>query len=252
MQNSCPISSPALANEHLLKLSSPAIDAKAYQWALSSLMYPMLVTQPDLTYTIAALGCHAANPGPDHQHTLKCIFRYLQATTNHQLILGCNATSVPTLLSYANSNWASDVNNCKSTSGYIFTLRGSTVSWSSKKQPTVTLSSTKAKYITSAHATKEATWLRLLLSELRQDMSSPTTLHVNNQSTIAITRNLEFHDHTKHIDVCYHYIHQVVNNGMVCHIYTPTQEQVADILTKGLPPASHIKFMGAMGVLQLA
>ncbi len=97
-----------------------------------------------------------------------------------------------------------------------------------------------------------AVTLRLLLSELRQDMSSPTTLHINNQSTIAIMRNPEFHDCTKHIDVHYHYIHQVIDNGTVCLVYTPTQEQVADILTKGLPPASHIKFTGAMGVLQLA
>ena len=71
-------------------------------------------------------------------------------------------------------------------SGYIFTLGGSTISWSSKKQPTVALSSTEAKYIAGAYATKEAVWLRLLLSELGQDMSSSTTLHVNNQSTMAI------------------------------------------------------------------
>ncbi len=83
-------------------------------------------------------------------------------------------------------------------------------------------------------------------------MSSPTTLHVNNQSAIAIAQNPEFHDRMKHIDVHYHYIHQVINNGTVCLIYTPTQEQVVDILTKGLPPVSHIKFTGAMGVLWLA
>ncbi len=252
MQNSCPISSPTLANEHLLKLTSPAIDAKAYQWALGSLMYPMLATQPDLTYTIAALGRHATNPGPNHQHALDCIFRYLWATADHQLVLGCNTTSVPTLLGYADSDWASDVNDHKSTSGYVFTLGGSAISWSSKKQPTVALSSTEAKYIMGTHAAKEATWLRLLLSELGQDMSSPTTLHVDNQSAIAIAWNPEFHDRTKHIDIHYHYIRQVIDDGTVCLVYTPTQEQVADVLTKGLPPASHIKFTGAMGVLQLA
>jgi len=143
-------------------------------------MYTMLVTQLDLTYTIAALGRHTANPGPNHQHALKCVFCYLWATADHQLVLGHNATSVPTLLSYTNSNWASNIDDHKSTSGYIFTLEGGTISWSSKKQPTVTLSSTEAKYIASAHTIKEATWLRLLLSELRQDMSSPTTLHINN------------------------------------------------------------------------
>ena len=104
MQNSHPISSPTLANEHLLKLTSPAINTKVYQWALSSLMYPMLATQLDLAYTIAALGRHAANPGPDHQHALDHVFHYLWATTDHQLVLGCNATSVPTLLGYTDSN----------------------------------------------------------------------------------------------------------------------------------------------------
>ncbi len=128
MQNARPISSPALANEHLLKLSSPTIDAKAYQRALGSLMYPMLATQLDLAYAIAALGRHATNPGPNHQHALKRIFHYLQATTDHQLVLGHSTTSVPTLLSYTDSNWASDINDHKSTSSYIFTLGGGAVS----------------------------------------------------------------------------------------------------------------------------
>jgi hypothetical protein len=241
-----------LANEHLLKLSSPAIDARAYQRALSSLMYPMLATRPDLAYAIAALGRHAANPSPDHQHALNRVFCYLWATIDHQLVLGHSTTSIPTLLGYSNSDWASDVNDRKSTSGYVFTLGGGAISWSSKKQPTVALSSTEAEYITSAHAAKEATWLRLLLSELRQDMSSPTTLHIGNQPAIAIAHNPEFHEQTKHIDIRYHYIHQVVDDGTVSLKYTPTQEQVADVLTKGLPPVSHIKFMGAMGVQQLA
>ena len=104
MHNACPISSPTLANKHLLKLSSPAVDAKAYQHTLGSLMYPMLATRPDLAYAIAALGCHAANPGPNHQHALECVFCYLQATADHQLVLGCSTTSVPTLLGFANSN----------------------------------------------------------------------------------------------------------------------------------------------------
>jgi hypothetical protein len=252
MQNACPISSPALANEHLLKLLSPAIDAKAYQQALGSLMYPMLATWPDLAYAITVLGCHATTPGPDHQHALERIFCYLQATADHQLVLGHSATSVPTLLSYADSDWASDMNDCKSMSSYVFTLGGGAISWSSKKQSTIALSSTEAKYITGAHTAKEAIWLRLLLSELGQDSSSPTVLHIDNQSTIAIVQNPEFHERMKHIDVCYHYIRQVVDDGALHLEYTPTQEQVADILTKGLPPASHIKFMGAMGVLRLA
>ena len=123
-----PISTPALANEHLLKLSSPEVDAKSYQRALGSLMYPMLGTCPDLSYTIAALSHHAANPSPNHQHALERMFRYLQATSDHRLILGHGTSGDSTLLGYANADWASDVNDRKSTSGYVFKLRGGAIS----------------------------------------------------------------------------------------------------------------------------
>jgi hypothetical protein len=170
-------------------------------------MYPMLATRPDLAYAVAALGHHAVTPRPNHQHTLKQVFHYLWATANYQLVLGCSTTSVPTLLRYADSDWASNVNDHKSTSSYVFTLGGGATSWSSKKQPTIALSSTEAEYIAGTHTAKEATWLRLLLSELGQDMSSPTILHIDNQSAIAITWNPEFHKCMKHINVHYHYIH---------------------------------------------
>jgi hypothetical protein len=152
------------------------------------------------------------------------------------------------LIGYADADWASDVNDCKSTSGYTFKLAGAAVSWSSKKQTSVALSSTEAEYISGAHATKEAVWLRQLLSELGIDTSSPTVLHVDNQSAIAIAKNPEFHDRTKHIDVRYHFLRQVVKDRTVELCYTPTGDQVADALTKGLPPALFNKFRDAMGV----
>ena len=204
MSEAHPISTPALANEHLLKLSSPEVDAKSYQCTLGSLIYPMLGTHPDLGYTIAALSRHATNPSPDHQHALEHVFCYLQATSDHQLILRRGTLGNSTLLGYADADWASDVNDCKSTSGYMFKLRGSAISWSSKKQAAIVLSSTKAEYITRAHTTKKAIWLRQLLFELGQDMSSPTILCIDNQSTITIAQNPEFYDCTKHINIHYH------------------------------------------------
>ena len=141
----------------------------------------MLGTQLDLAYAITALGYHTTNPKPNHQHTLEHILQYLQATVNHQLILRYSTSSSPPLLSYTNANWASYINNYKSTLGYVSILGGSTISWSSKKQATIALSSTKAKYIIRAYATKEAIWLRQLLTKLRQGTSLPTTLHINNR-----------------------------------------------------------------------
>ncbi len=145
-------------------------------------------------------------------------------------------------------NWASDVNDRKLMSSYTFKLAGAAVSWSSKKQTSVTLSSTEVEYISEAHAAKEAVWLRQLLSELSLNTSSPTILHVDNQSAIVIAKNPEFHDHTKHINVCYHFLWQVIEDGMVELCYIPTGDQVADALTKGLPPTSFNKFQDAMGV----
>ena len=130
----------------------------------------------------------------------------------------------------------------------MFKMAGAAVSWSSKKQTSIALSSTKVEYIAGAHTAKEAIWLRQLLSELGLEMSSPTTLHIDNQSTITIAWNLEFHNRTKHIDVRYHFLRQVVKDKSVKLAYIPTGDQVADALTKGLPPASYSKFREEMGI----
>ena len=154
-----PISTPSLPNHHLVHLPSPEVDAKHFQHALRALMYLMLGTRPDIAYTIAALGHHAANPGIKHQHALDHLFRYLHGSLDYKLVYCCGVPGGDTILGYVDTDWGSDVNDCKSTSGYAFTLSGSAISWSSKKQSAVALSSTEAEYIAGAHAAKEAIWL---------------------------------------------------------------------------------------------
>jgi hypothetical protein len=146
------------------------------------------------------------------------------------------------------ADWASDVNDRKSTSGFVFLLAGGAISWSLKKQASVALSSTKAGYITAAHTTKEAIWLRHLLADLSMDFPSPTTLHIDNQSTIAITRNPEFHDRTKHIEVRHHFLRQKVESEEIRLEYVPTKDQIADVLTKGLTREKHDRFSSSMGL----
>ena len=146
------------------------------------------------------------------------------------------------------ANWASNINDWKSISGYVFTLARGAISWSSKKQGSVALSSTKAKYIATAHATKEAIWHRWLLTELLQPLSAPTSLLIDNQSTITIIKNPEFHDHTKHIKVCHHFLWQKVEDEEIILNYIPTNDQPADALIKGLCQEKHNKFMLDMGI----
>lgn len=152
------------------------------------------------------------------------------------------------ILGYMDADWGSDINDRKSTSNYVFTLSGGTTSWNSKKQSAVALSSTKAEYIASAHAAKEAIWLGQLFAGLQQPSSFPIPLHIDNQSAIAIAKNPEFHDCTKHIDICYHFLRHKVKSGDITLDYVPTNNQLADVLTKGLAWEKHKRFSKELGL----
>src|SRR5260370_38070911 len=149
-----PISTPALANEHLKKLTNPEIDVRSYQSAVGALMYPMLGTCPDLAYTVAALGRHAASPGTDHQHALDHAFRYLRATSDQQLIFQHGTPSGTVLHGFIDTDWASNVNDRTSTSGFVFMLGRATISWSLKKKASVALSSTETECRARPHPAK--------------------------------------------------------------------------------------------------
>src|SRR5260370_2655126 len=146
-----PISTPALANEHLKTLTNPEIDIRSYQSAVGALMYPMLGTRPDLAYTVAALGRHAASPGADHQRALDRAFRYLRATSDRQLIFQRGTPSGTVLHGFVDADCATDVNDRKSTSGFVFMLGGAAISWSSKKQPPIALSILDSDYLSGPH-----------------------------------------------------------------------------------------------------
>jgi Reverse transcriptase (RNA-dependent DNA polymerase) len=246
-----PISTPALANEHLIKLDSPKIDTKSYQRAVGALMYLTLGTRPNLSYAIGVLGRYSANPGPDHQCALDRVFKYLRATSDCGLVFQRGTEKGLTLEGYADADWASNLNDRWSTLGYVFMLASAAVSWSLKKQTSVALSSTKAKYISGAHAAKELIWLRQLLARLSFAMNSPMTLLIDNQSAIAIAKNPAHHERTKHIEVRYHFLKKKVEEKEIELKYVPTTEQPTDTMTKGLSHEKHELFVGQMGLRRL-
>jgi hypothetical protein len=152
------------------------------------------------------------------------------------------------LIEHVDVDWLSDINDHKSTSSFIFSLAGAAVSWSSKKQTSVALSSMEAEYITRVHTAKEAVWLRHLLTKLRSSQDSLTPLYIDNQSMFAIAQNPEFYNRTKHIEVQHHFLCQVMEKGEVNLTYMPTGEQMADTMTKGLSQEKHEHFAMAMGL----
>jgi len=243
-----PMKTPSLPNEQLIKLKSPKpdVDVKWYQSAVGALMYAMLGTCLDLAYMVGILSQHTAVLGKDHVHTVQCTFRYLHAMIHHNLTF--NGNECGELIGFSDTDWAANVNNHHSISGYVFMLSGAVVSWSSKKQGSMALLSTEAEYIAGAHAAKEAIWLRTLLSEFGELQEAPMTLLINNQSTITIVKNPAYHMHTKHIDVRYHFLCEKYASGELELQYVPTGEQLADVLMKGLVHEKHKRFCSGMGV----
>ena len=126
---------------------------------------------------------------------------------------------------------------------------GGAVSWSSKKQELVTLSTTEAEYVAATHTVKKIMWLQCLIREVFHPLAEPTMLYSNSQTAITLTRDRNYHAHMKHIDVCYHYIHYVIKGGSIQLIYCPTDELTADTLTKALPSAKVKHFAAAMGLV---
>jgi hypothetical protein len=175
---------------------------------------------------------------------IKRVMRYLYMSRDLWLTLGGENTAAE---GYCDADWASQSDR-HSISGYAFRIGCGAATWSSKKQGLVALSSTEAEYIAATHAGKEICWLRTFMRELGNPSDRPTTLHVDNQSTIAICKDNKFHARTKHIDIRYHFICEAVESGQIHVQYIPTGDNIADIFTKPLARFKLKKFVYLLGL----
>jgi hypothetical protein len=143
---------------------------------------------------------------------------------------------------FVDADWAGDSATRRSTTGYLTLCHGNVVSWKSKLQPTVCLSSSEAEYVALSATSQEVVWLRKILFELGHDQSSPTVVFEDNQGAIALSENPVFHARTKHISIRHHYIRELVSMGIIQVQYISTTNQIADGLTKPLGPEKFKKF----------
>jgi hypothetical protein len=216
-----------------------------YHEAVGSLMYASLGTRPDVTYAVQAVSRFSKNPGLPHWDAVKRIFRYLKGTKDLWLSYGGKAKEL-TGYADADGNMAEDRH---AISGYAFLLHGGAISWSTKRQEIISLSTTESEYVAATYAAKEALWLRSLLSQLFDTNLEATTLFSDNQSAIAITKDHQYHARTKHIDIRFHFIRWIVENGSLRLIYCPTNDMVADTLTKALPSPKVKHFAKELGLV---
>src|SRR5258708_16738894 len=152
-------------------------------------------------------------------------------------------------MGFADSDWAGDPNSWRSVFGYAFMFWGAVVSWLAKKQAIIPLSSTKAKYMVMTHARKEAVFLEHLYGDVGIPISVPIFLLIDNQSAIALAENPIFHAHSKHIEVCHHWVHEKIKDGTIKLDYIPMADQTTDIFTKPLNSEKFRKFPNALGLV---
>ena len=207
------------------------MDKTPYREAIGSLMYAAVATRPDISFAVSMLSQFLENPGEAHWEAVKRIFRYLAGTREHALTYGGEEHE---LTGYTDAD-GSGQDHRRAISGFAYLIDGGAVSWRSRKQELVALSTAEAEYIAATHAAKEGIWLQRLIGELYDVVITPTTLHCDNQAALTLATTDNFHARTKHIDIRYHFIRHCVETGAFKLIYCPTDDMVADIFTKALP-----------------
>lgn len=221
---------------------------KPYKQLIGCIMYAMIGTRPDLCYSVSYFSRFQSHPTELHWKHLKRVLRYIKGTINYKLHFSKhNSKSI--LDGFVDADWGNDINDRRSTTGYFIILFGNTISWSSKKQRTVAISSTESEYMAISDIVTEILWIKSILVFLQIDVSEPTIIHEDNQSSIKLAQNPEHHKRTKHIDVKFHFIREKIQNGDIQLKYVNTLEQLADILTKSLPNIKLVKTVSNIGLL---
>ena len=231
------------------------VDLHTYQRLIGKLMYLSCGTRPDIAFAVGQLSRHNADPRKGHLRAAKRVVRYLKGTIEMGLTFGQESGERPPrdplpygLVGYADSNFAGDPEDRKSVMGYCFFLNGAVVSWSSKKQRTVSTSTTEAEYIALGHAAREAVWIRRFINEMNLEAVENLTLYGDNEMSIALTKNAESQHRTKHIDVQHHYIRELVNEKELTIKWIPGSSMLADGMTKALPTETFRKHRALLGL----
>lgn len=237
--NSC--STPMNTKEKLTKEdnSGPA-EAVKFRSLVGGLIY-LTHTRPDINFSVSLISRFMQSPSKLHMGAAKRVLRYVSGTTG--LGLWYRRSDDIKLTGFTDSNWAGCQDERKSTSGYLFSIGDTPVSWSTKKQTSVALSTAEAEYAAASAAACQAVWIRKILADVGYKQVHETVIYCDNTSAIAMARNPVQHGRCKHIEIKIHFIRELVTEGEITLEYVATEEQRADVLTKALslPVFEHLK-----------
>ena len=217
-----------------------------YSELVGTLLYLSVCTRPDIAHAVGCLSRYMAKPTRDQWNAAMGVLRYLSGTARYGICFSPCDDPTPTV-GFCDADYAGDIDTRRSTTGYVFVMHGGAVSWSSRLQPTVAVSTSEAEYMAAAAAVKEALWMRKLLHDLQIEIGSVLILS-DNQACLSLLKHPIASQRSKHIDIIYHFARERVARGEVCFQYCPTAKMVADSLTKALPPSKFLFCRDQMGV----
>ncbi|GAB1609461.1 hypothetical protein Ahia01_001231700 [Argonauta hians] len=241
MEDCKPRSTPGEKNPQYMGNCEPLDeeDLKTYRKIVGSLIYVMTATRPDICYTVTKLSQHMSNAQQCHITMAKHALRFLKGSIDKRLTFrkSCEPLEV---IGYSDSDWANCTEDRKSITGYVFKLaaEGPLISWKTRKQPTIALSSCEAEYMATCSATQEGVYLTSLMNEVFKTNQTNFILFCDNQGTISLANNPVKHQRSKHIDIKYHYIRNEISKGRLTLRYIETNKNIADAFTK---PVTAIK-----------
>lgn len=215
-----------------------------YQQLIGSLMYLAVLTRPDIAYSVSFLSQFNNCFLESHWKCAKRILRYLAGTKSYGLLF---SKGDMTIQGFVDADWAGNFLDRKSYTGYMFKMNGAAISYESVKQKIVAMSSMEAEYMAMSEASKEAIYLKGLLSELT-GKNECIQLFNDNKSALYLTANATYHKRSKHIDVRHHFVRDAILNNQIKASYLNTGEMPADILTKGLSVEKHYKHLKGFGM----
>lgn len=234
---------PQSYEEELQMRSIPYINA------VGALAYLAIATRPDIAHSVGVLARFSQNPGLQHWKAIKHLFRYLKGSLDYKLTYSPTSSSSTELFhTYTDTDHAGNPDSGRSTSGYLVKMGTGAISWQSRLQSIVALSTTEAEYVAATTAGQEILFLRNLLTSFGYSLDSPSTLYIDNQSALQVAKNPEHHGRMKHLDLRFYWLRDEVEKGTIRMEHIGTDEMPADLLTKPLARVKVQKFAEMMGL----
>ncbi|XP_019172651.1 PREDICTED: uncharacterized protein LOC109168052 [Ipomoea nil] len=244
-----PVNTPIVPGYHLSHSDGePLNDVNGYRRLVGRLLY-LTTTRPDITYAVQQLSQFIDTPTDKHLSAAHRVLRYIKNAPGQRLLYPRDGTLQ--LNVFKDSDWAACIETRKSITGYCVFLGSALISWRSKKQATVSRSSSEAEYRALASTICEVQWITFLLEDMQSTMQRPAVFFYNNKSAVAMAENHVFHERTKHIKIDCHLVREKVSNGLIKLLLVSSTNQVADGFTKPLPANLFRSFISKLGIQDL-